>query len=134
MATWHCIEHCGACCHLDPTDRPDLPDYLTPEELELYMSLVGEDGWCIHYDKTSRQCRIYDQRPSFCRVTPEKFTEMYGVIPSEFNQFATECCRQQILGVYGENSPEMRHYEQTLIEESTACPKSFLEAKRLKHR
>jgi hypothetical protein len=50
MASWRCLKQCGACCHLDPADRPDLPEYLSPEEIELYLSLVGEGGWCIHYD------------------------------------------------------------------------------------
>lgn len=123
MVTWHCIRNCGACCNLDPRDRPDLPDYLTPEELELYLSLVGEDGWCIHYDPQQRLCTIYEQRPSFCRVTPETFAAMYGVPPSEFDRFAIDCCQQQIEGVYGPNSPEMKQYEQMmLVRESHSNP------------
>ncbi|MEO0521169.1 MAG: YkgJ family cysteine cluster protein, partial [Cyanobacteria bacterium P01_A01_bin.116] len=23
MATWQCVKNCGACCQLDPADRPD---------------------------------------------------------------------------------------------------------------
>lgn len=30
--------------------------------------MVGEDGWCIHFDTGGRRCRIYDTRPDFCRV------------------------------------------------------------------
>jgi len=30
--------------------------------------MVGEDGWCIHFDTGRRRCRIYDSRPDFCRV------------------------------------------------------------------
>ena len=110
MATWRCVKHCGACCNLDPAERPDLEAYLTPEELALYLSLVGAGGWCIHFDRTRRKCRIYERRPHFCRVSPEIFEQMYGVQRAEFDNFAIDCCRQQIAGVYGENSPEMQQY------------------------
>ena len=44
MSHWRCISNCGACCNLDPSDRPDLDHYLTPEELEVYLSIrtVGQ--------------------------------------------------------------------------------------------
>lgn len=114
MGIWQCVEGCGACCHLDPSDRPDLEDYLSPEELTQYLSLVGEGGWCINFDHTTRKCRIYEDRPRFCRVTPETFEEMYGVEREEFNDFAIECCQQQIAGVYGEDSPEMKDYNRAV--------------------
>lgn len=110
MATWHCVKQCGACCHLDPNERPDLDEYLMPSELDLYLSLVGEDGWCINYDHTNRECRIYADRPRFCRVEPEVFQELYGVEPEELNEFATDCCLQQIEGVYGHRSLEMLRF------------------------
>ena len=44
MATWRCIKQCGACCNLDPSDRPDLEEYLPPEQLAVYLSMVGLDG------------------------------------------------------------------------------------------
>jgi uncharacterized protein len=106
MATWQCVKNCGACCHLDPSDRPDLAEYLTPELLERYLSMVGEDGWCINFDHVERNCTIYDQRPSFCRVTPETFQAMFGIEPADLNDFAIDCCRDQIEGVYGDRSLE----------------------------
>lgn len=117
-STWRCINNCGACCHLTPEDRPDLEDYLSPEELELYLSMVGEGGWCIHFDRSTRKCRIYEQRPRFCRVKPDIFEAMYQVTPEEFNEFAIDCCCQQISGVYGEDSPEMESYYQQVIEDN----------------
>jgi len=110
MTNWRCIKLCGACCNLDPTERPDLADYLSPTQLEEYLNLVGEDGWCINYDQQKRECRIYDDRPIFCRVKPEIFQQMYGIDPTEFNDFAIECCIDQIEGVYGYDSPEMSRY------------------------
>lgn len=110
IAKWQCISGCGACCNLAPEDRPDLERYLSTEELKLYLSMVGEDGWCINYDRDSRKCQIYDKRPRFCRVQPDNFEEMYGVEPEEFNEFAIACCHQQITGVYGIDSPELERY------------------------
>lgn len=114
MATWRCVKECGACCQLDPVDRPDLDSYLSPEELGLYLSLVGEDGWCINYDQAARECRIYDQRPRFCRVEAEVFHDLYGIEASELNDFAIDCCRQQIEGVYGDRSLELLRFEREI--------------------
>lgn len=114
MATWHCVKHCGACCNLDPADRPELEDYLTPEELELYLSLVGEDGWCINFDQDTRECRIYEDRPRFCRVEADTFYDMFGVEPEDLNDFAIECCQQQIEAVYGDRSLEMIRFDQAV--------------------
>lgn len=114
MATWQCVKQCGACCNLTPSDRPDLDEYLLPEELELYMSMVGDGGWCINYDRNTRECSIYDDRPRFCRVETEAFQDMYGIEPEELNDFAIECCQEQITGVYGDLSLEMLRFEKAV--------------------
>ena len=116
--TWRCVAHCGACCNLTPEDRPDLEEYLTAEELETYLGMVGEDGWCINYDKNTRKCTIYEQRPRFCRVNPDTFQDMYEVEKEEFNEFAIACCRDQIGGVYGNNSAEMQQYNREVKKKS----------------
>lgn len=110
MNQWRCIENCGACCNLNPSDRPDLEQYLTQEELTLYLSMVGEDGWCINYNHEQRRCNIYDDRPRFCRVKPDIFEQMYDIPLEEFEEFAIDCCHQQIEAVYGEESEEMERY------------------------
>lgn len=119
MTTWYCMQGCGACCNLTPGDRPDLADYLTPAELEQYLSMVGEDGWCIHYDSDSRRCTIYEERPRFCRVRPDTFADMFGIEAEDFTEFAIACCQQQIEGVYGPRSQELAAYEQGLDPEDT---------------
>lgn len=111
MAVWQCVKDCGACCHLEPSDRPDLEDYLTPEELALYLSMVGPDGWCVHYDHAARQCTIYADRPRFCRVQADVFGDLFGIAPEELNDFAIDCCRQQIEAVYGDRSLEMLRFD-----------------------
>jgi Fe-S-cluster containining protein len=110
MSTWQCIKHCGACCNLDPADRPDLASYLTPEELTHYLSLVGEDGWCIHFDHALRECQIYTDRPRFGRVQADVFHDLYEIEPEELNDFAIACCQQQIEGVYGDRSLELMRF------------------------
>ena len=112
MATWKCVSNCGACCQLQPEDRPDLEEYLTPEELQTYLSMVGKDGWCIHFDHQTRRCAIYNQRPQFCRVQPDTFQRMFGIEPEALNEFAIDCCHQQISSIYGSSSPEMEQFDQ----------------------
>lgn len=114
QSQWQCVSGCGACCNLTPEDRPDLEEYLSQDELAMYMSMVGEDGWCINYDHSNRVCQIYDQRPRFCRVKSDNFADMYGVEKSEFNDFAIACCQQQIKGVYGLDSDELERYNQVI--------------------
>ncbi|MCP2729504.1 YkgJ family cysteine cluster protein [Limnofasciculus baicalensis] len=114
MATWLCVKQCGACCHLEPAERPELADYLTPEELDLYLSMVGEGGWCVNFDRITRECRIYPNRPRFCRVEADIFDEMYGVEADELNDFAIECCQEQIEGVYGDRSLEMLRFNHAI--------------------
>jgi len=112
--TWHCVLNCGACCNLTPDDRPELEEYLTRQELEIYQAMLGEDGWCQNLDRETRKCLIYEERPNFCRVQPDIFQEMYQVEEKDFNKFAIDCCRDQITGVYGERSEEMIRYNQSI--------------------
>lgn len=110
MATWQCISNCGACCNLQPEDRPELDQYLTPEQLQQYLSMVGEDGWCVNFEADSRRCKIYRDRPQFCRVQPDTFQAMYGIQADELNDFAIDCCHEQIESIYGEESDEMEQF------------------------
>ncbi len=108
------MQNCGACCQLNPADRPDLDSYLTPAQLAIYLGMVGEDGWCINFDQATRQCQIYDKRPSFCRVTAETFQAMFGIEPEELNDFAIDCCREQIEDIYGDHSLEMLKFDRAV--------------------
>lgn len=95
-------------------ERPDLEEYLSPEELGEYLNLVGEDGWCVNYDPLKRECRIYENRPRFCRVQPDVFQELYDVEPDEVNDFAIDCCREHIGDLYGEQSLEMHRFNRAV--------------------
>jgi uncharacterized protein len=114
MPSWHCVKQCGACCNLNPADRPDLDQYLDPESLALYLSMVGEDGWCVNFNHDSRDCSIYDDRPHFCRVQADTFKALFDVEPEDVNDFAIDCCREQIEGVYGEQSLEMVRFDREI--------------------
>ena len=114
MSTWRCVKQCGACCNLDPSDRPDLEEYLPPEQLAIYLSMVGEDGWCINLDLDTRACTIYEDRPPFCRVQEDTFVSMFGIEPEDLNDFAIACCREQIEGVYGDRSLEAIRFDTEL--------------------
>jgi Fe-S-cluster containining protein len=107
---WQCVKNCGACCHLDPEARPDLEEYLSETELAQYLSMVGEGGWCINFDRQTRQCKIYETRPRFCRVEVDTFKDMYGIEPEEMEEFAIACCEEQIADVYGEDSQEWHNF------------------------
>ena len=66
---WQCISQCGACCRLAPEERAEALEALNDADQATYLSMVGADGWCIHYDSGGRRCRIYEDRPRFCRVS-----------------------------------------------------------------
>jgi hypothetical protein len=39
---------------------------------------------------------------------------MYGIEPEELNDFAIDCCREQIEGVYGDRSLEIIRFNQAV--------------------
>ncbi|KAM7255300.1 hypothetical protein ACFE04_020541 [Oxalis oulophora] len=113
---WKCIEGCGACCKLEKG-----PAFATPEEIftdpldiELYKSLVGSDGWCKHYDKSSRKCSIYSDRPYFCRVEPDIFKSLYGIENKKFNKEACSSCIDTIKAIYGPQSKELSQFRSAI--------------------
>lgn len=114
---WHCIQHCGACCRLCPEERQEALEALSADQRDQYLSMVGEDGWCIHYDSGGRTCRIYDDRPDFCRVSA--LGQLFDVPDDDFDAFAIACCRQQIRSNYGGRSGVMRKFNRSIREGST---------------
>jgi hypothetical protein len=44
-------------------------------------------------------------------VDADVFQEMYEIEREEVNDFAIDCCRQQIEGVYGDRSLEMLRFD-----------------------
>jgi uncharacterized protein len=99
---WKCMSNCGACCFLGDYDLPVLDGMLrNPDDVELYLSMIGSDGWCVHFDKSTRACQTYEDRPKFCRVELSVFRDMYGTRDeSELNEFAVACCEEHIEDIY----------------------------------
>ena len=105
---WQCISQCGACCRLAPEERAEALEALNEEDQATYLSMVGNDGWCIHFDSGGRRCRIYDDRPKFCRVSC--LDQLFDIEPDQLDVFAIGCCQQQIRSVYGGRSKELRRF------------------------
>ncbi|KAJ8452923.1 hypothetical protein Cgig2_014686 [Carnegiea gigantea] len=113
---WQCVKGCGACCKLakDPTFATPEEIFENPSDVELYKSMIGADGWCIHYDKNTRTCSIYDDRPYFCRVQPDVFQNLYGINKRRFNKEACSCCQDTIKAIYGANSEELDKFNKAI--------------------
>nr|XP_043634049.1 uncharacterized protein LOC122605211 [Erigeron canadensis] len=110
---WQCINNCGACCKLDKG-----PAFPSPEEIfdddsdvQLYRNLIGSDGWCIHYEKSTRTCSIYADRPYFCRVEPGVFENLYGIDKKKFNKEACSSCIDTIKAIHGSQSEELDKFK-----------------------
>ncbi len=117
---WSCISGCGACCRLDPDQRSEALAVLTPSQRETYRAMVGPDGWCVHFDTGGRRCRVYDERPDFCRVA--NLAPLFGVEPAESTAFAIACCRQQIREEYGGRDDVMRRFRRATCHPAPPLP------------
>ncbi|KAJ3691095.1 hypothetical protein LUZ61_020259 [Rhynchospora tenuis] len=113
--TWQCASGCGACCKLAKGPAFPSPEEIfsdDPDSLQLFKTLIGPDGWCIHYKADTRTCSIYNERPTFCRVEPEVFENLYGIKPWRFNKEACTACVDSIKLVYGSESQELKNFKQ----------------------
>lgn len=121
---WQCVENCGACCKLDK--GPDFPSpeeiFEDPSDIEKFKSLIGHDGWCIHFEKATRKCSIYADRPYFCRVEPDVFLELYGIEKKKFNREACSCCIDTIKAIYGSKSEELDNFNQGIWDTNAKSP------------
>ena len=113
---WACISGCGACCRLAPEERSEAIQALNDDDLRTYISMVGEDGWCVNYDKGSRKCMIYKTRPSFCRIS--SLPSLFKIGSDDLDTFYIKCCRQQIRFTYSGRSLVMRRFNRQLRKKS----------------
>lgn len=104
---WACMAKCGACCYLAPQER-DLSG-LSDDERATYVAMAGVDGWCVNFDRDAHLCKIYEERPGFCRI--ESLGPMYDVSEGELGDFAADSCRDHIAQLYGDNSVQMDGFE-----------------------
>ena len=109
MKSWSCIENCGACCKFDLTERDDLTNKLSCNDIALINSMTLKDGWCKYLDKANSKCMIYDSRPHFCRVN--EFSSSFKGYLKNGDKFLIECCTQHISSIYGGKSKQMKAFK-----------------------
>ena len=51
--------------------------------------MIGQDDWCIHYDKQNRQCLQYENRPDFCRMEKATYVKRFGINANDFTVSST---------------------------------------------
>jgi Fe-S-cluster containining protein len=66
-----------------------------------YATLKNREGYCVFYDQKNRQCSVYDDRPSGCRVYPVIVDEEVGVIVDSICQSKNTVTPKEI-GVMGQ--------------------------------
>ena len=109
---WKCVSNCGACCKLKPDERIEAIAALTLEDEAEYLNLVGDDGWCKNYDKSKRRCKVYNNRPTFCRVG--YMTNLFGITKEMKELQAIKFCKQQIRSIYGGKSIVLKRFNKNL--------------------
>jgi len=86
--------NCGVCCTetemllavkdiIRLEKKGFVKDYFVDIDKEGYAVLKNKDGYCVFYDLKGRQCSIYNDRPSGCRVYPVILHEEKGIILDE---------------------------------------------------
>ena len=112
MKSWSCIENCGACCRLDLSERADLSGVLSSKDIDLINSMTSKDGWCKYFDKSKRECMIYESRPHFCRVS--EFSKSFKGYLQNGDKFLINCCTQHISSIYGIKSNQMKDFKKAV--------------------
>jgi len=113
MKSWTCIEKCGACCHIDLKYRENLTKILSQEDIKLIKSMTKEDGWCKYLDKKNMKCKIYDNRPHFCKVNI--FSNNFKEYKKKGDKFLINCCKEHISSIYGNKSEEMKRFKKEIL-------------------
>ena len=109
MKSWCCMKNCGACCNLDLSERTELTNKLSSDDMNLIKSMAGSDGWCKYLDKRDKKCLIYENRPYFCRV--DKFSIAFDEYLKNGDKFLIDCCKQHISSIYGNKSKQMKDFK-----------------------
>ena len=115
MKSWSCIENCGACCKFDLTERDNLTNKLSSDDISLINSMTSSDGWCKYLDRSNRKCLIYETRPYFCRVN--KFSTSFNEYLKNGDKFLIDCCKQHISSIYGKKSKQMKVFKNAVSQQ-----------------
>jgi len=79
MTTWQCVKQCGACCHLDPAERPDLMSTYYQMNWSCILVWWRKDGVLITTTPTENARFI--QTASLLSSGTVGFEDMYGIQP-----------------------------------------------------
>ena len=112
MKSWACIENCGACCRIDLSERDNLTNKLSSDDIALINSMTSNDGWCKNLDRKNRKCMIYENRPHFCRVN--EFSTSFKEYLKNGDKFLIDCCKEHISSIYGSRSKQMHNFKKTI--------------------
>ena len=112
MKSWSCIENCGARCRFYLTEREDLTNKLTVDDLELIDSITNNYGWCKYLDKTNKKSLIYETRLNFCRVN--EFSIAFKEYLRNSDKFLINCCKQHISSIYVSKSNQMKNFKKAI--------------------
>ena len=63
-------------------------NYFAEIDKQGYAVLKNRAGYCVFYDLKGRQCSVYDDRPSGCRVYPVILDEEKGIV---FDEICDSC-------------------------------------------
>ncbi len=105
---WQCMKHCGACCRLAPEERTEALQVLSAEKTKRYLEMVQPDGWCRFYNKSTKVCTIYNERPDFCSVN--YIVKLFIKDPIHRDDFLVNSCKQQTRSIYGGRSTTFKRY------------------------
>ena len=83
--------NCGVCCTetemlLSERDITRLvkkgfsKNYFVKYDKQGYAQLKNREGYCVFYDPKKRQCNVYADRPSGCRVYPVILDDEKGIV------------------------------------------------------
>ena len=64
-------------------------NYFAKFDKQGYAVLKNRDGYCVFYDLKERQCSVYSDRPSGCRVYPVILDEDKGIV---FDDICNSSC------------------------------------------
>jgi hypothetical protein len=81
---WCCISGCGACCRLDPAQRPEALAALSPSQRQAYLALVAN------------------------------LMALFGAAGDHAETLAIQCCSQQIRSEYGGRSTVMKRFQRAI--------------------
>lgn len=74
-------DRCGLCCqHLSG--------------IELYKDLDDGSGVCIHFDRQTKLCKIYDHRPQKCNINAGYVWFQNQMTYEEYRQLNIKACQK----------------------------------------